>query len=154
MFATDDLMSSTSEKRIPFCTLLSFGNSQKSAGANQKSTADDPWQRCLFVLKSATLKAKNVPACCHGEESMSDLSTALSCVPHSINKPFQHLHIERPINGGPLGCKFKVDYTPDVEKECRIVLILDFDIHGFFGLGIHHKLFLTSVTFHLEISAV
>jgi hypothetical protein len=119
MFSTDDLMSSASEKHYPFSTLLSFGNGQKSAGANQESMVDDPWQRCLFVLKSATLKVKNVPACCHCEESMSDLSTTLSLVPHSINKPFQHLHIERLINSGPFGCKFKVDYTPDVEREAQ-----------------------------------
>jgi hypothetical protein len=31
-FFTNDLMSSTSEKHFPFNTLLSFGNSKKSAG--------------------------------------------------------------------------------------------------------------------------
>jgi hypothetical protein len=32
--------------------------------------------------------------------------------------------------------------------------ILDFNIRGFFGLGIHHKQFLTYLTFHLAIFAV
>jgi hypothetical protein len=36
---------------------------------------------------------------------------------------------------GPFGHKLKVDDTPDVEKVINIVLILDFDIRGFFGLG-------------------
>jgi hypothetical protein len=40
------------------------------------------------------------------------------------------------------------------KKQISIVLILDFDIRGFFGLGIHHTLFLTSLTFHLAIPAV
>jgi hypothetical protein len=44
-----------------------------------------------------------------------------------------------------------VDDTPDLEEAD---LTLDCDIRGFFGLGIHHKLFLTSVIFHLAISAV
>jgi hypothetical protein len=38
-----------------------------------------------------------------------------------------------------------------LKKQINIVLPLDFDIHGFFGRGIHHKLFLT---FHLAICAV
>jgi hypothetical protein len=44
-----------------------------------------------------------------------------SLAPHSIKKPFQHLH-----NSGPFGYKFKVDDTPDVEKadqnyfECEL----------------------------------
>jgi hypothetical protein len=37
-------------------------------------------------------------------------------VPRDISKPFQHHHVECPINGGPFGNKFKVDHTPDVEK--------------------------------------
>jgi hypothetical protein len=40
------------------------------------------------------------------------------------------------------------------KKQINIILILDFDIRGFFGLGIHYKLFLTPVAFHLAISAV
>jgi hypothetical protein len=31
---------------------------------------------------------------------------------------------------------------------------INIDINGFFGLGIRRKLFLTSLTFHLAISAV
>jgi hypothetical protein len=40
------------------------------------------------------------------------------------------------------------------KKQINIVLMLDFDIHGFFGLGIHHELFLTYLMAHLAISAV
>jgi hypothetical protein len=39
-----------------------------------------------------------------------------SLAPHSINKPFQHLHVECLSNSGPLGYEFKVGVTPDVEK--------------------------------------
>jgi hypothetical protein len=53
--------------------------------------------------------------------------------PHGISKPFQHLHIECLINSGPFRYKFKADDTPDVKKQINIVLILDFDIHAFFG---------------------
>jgi hypothetical protein len=37
------------------------------------------------------------------------------------------------------------------KKQIKIVFIFDFVIHGFFGLGIHHKLFLIPLTFHLAI---
>jgi hypothetical protein len=40
------------------------------------------------------------------------------------------------------------------KKQNNVVLILDFGIRGFFGLGIHHKQSLTSLTFYLAISAV
>jgi hypothetical protein len=39
-------------------------------------------------------------------------------------------------------------------KKINIFLILDFNIRGYSGLGIHHKLFLTSLTFRLAISVV
>jgi hypothetical protein len=87
-FFTGDLMSSASEKRFPFSTLLSFGTSQKSAGRSEENTAADPWQTCLFAAKTATLEAKDVPARCR-EESMSDLSPQLSSLePHGISKSF------------------------------------------------------------------
>jgi hypothetical protein len=60
---------------------------------------------------------------------MSDLSTTPRL---RLMASTEHLHEECLINSGP----FKVDGTPDI-------LIVDFDIRGFFGLGIHHKLFLT-----------
>jgi hypothetical protein len=49
--------------------------------------ADNPFQRCIFVLKPATLEAKNVLAHCHGEEPMSSLFTTLLalCFMASIN---------------------------------------------------------------------
>jgi hypothetical protein len=68
------------------------------------------------LLKTATLKAKNVLAHCHGEESMRDLFTTLLTCTHGINKPFQHIHIECVINSGSFGYKFEVDDTPDVKK--------------------------------------
>jgi hypothetical protein len=82
------------QKRCPFSTLLSFENSQKSAGPKSGECGDDPGQRCLFLLKTAMLKVKNGLACCRSEESMR-ISPHLSLlVPHDINKPFKHLHIE------------------------------------------------------------
>jgi hypothetical protein len=41
-----------------------------------------------------------------------------------------------------------------LKKQINIVLIMDFDIRGFFGLGIHHKLFWMSLAFNLVISVV
>jgi hypothetical protein len=41
-----------------------------------------------------------------------------------------------------------------LKNQMDIVLILDFDISGFFDLGICHKLFLTSLTFHLMTSTI
>jgi hypothetical protein len=67
-----------------------------------------------------------------------------SLAPHGINKRFQHLRVEYPINSGPFGHKFKVGDTRDVEKA---------DQH-YFDLWIHHKLFLTSLALYSEISAV
>jgi hypothetical protein len=86
-FFTDDLTSPTSEKRFSFSTLLSFETARSQMEPSQESTADDPWQRCLLLPKTAKLKAKNVLAHCRGEESMSDLSTALfSCTSrHLLN---------------------------------------------------------------------
>jgi hypothetical protein len=52
-----------------------------------------------------------------------------------MNKPFQHLHVERVINRGLFGHEFKADDAPDVEKQVNIALILDFDVCGFFTLG-------------------
>jgi hypothetical protein len=119
---------------------------------SQESTADDPWQRCLSLLKTAMLEVKNVPACC-GEESMSSCSATLF-TPHSINKPFQHLHIECLINSGPFVINSKWMIPLMSKKQIDVVFISDFDIHGFFGLGIHHKWILTSLMFHLAISGV
>jgi hypothetical protein len=70
-------MSSTSEKRFPFKTLLSFGNSKKSTGAKSGEYSGWSLAEMLFLLKTATHEAKNVLACCHGKKSMSDVSTAL-----------------------------------------------------------------------------
>lgn len=39
-------------------------------------------------------------------------------------------------------------------KKQNIVSILGSDIGGFFGLGVCHQLFLTSLMFYLAISAV
>jgi hypothetical protein len=52
-----------------------------------------------------------MPARCRDEESMSDLS---SLPPHTINKPFQQLHLECLINSGTFGQKIEVDDTADV----------------------------------------
>jgi hypothetical protein len=54
----------------------------------------------------------------------------------------------------PLGTNSKWMIPLMSKKLINIVLILDFDIRGFFGLGFHHKLFLISSTFHLATSAV
>jgi hypothetical protein len=53
---------------------------------NQEIMAYDTQWRCLYLLKTVALEAKNVLACCHGEESMSDLSkTLLPCLMASIS---------------------------------------------------------------------
>jgi hypothetical protein len=70
-----------------------------------------------------------MPARCRGEESMSDLSTT------------------------PLACATKHQYASIFlmsEKPINIVSILDCDIHGFFGLGIHHKLFFNTSNISLR----
>jgi hypothetical protein len=92
---------------------------------SQDSRADDPWKRCIFLLKTVTLEAKNTPAHCRGEESMSDLSQLSSLAPHGINKPFLHLHVECLINSGSFGYKFKVDDTSDVKKANQHCLDLE-----------------------------
>jgi hypothetical protein len=40
----------------------------KQLEPSQEGTAGGPWQGCIFLLKTATLEAKNVPARCRGEE--------------------------------------------------------------------------------------
>jgi hypothetical protein len=78
-----------------------------------------------------------------------------SLAPHGINMHFQHLHVECLINTGLFGHRFKVDDTADIEKSrSTLFWVLHFDVHGFPGLGIHHKLFLISLTFRLAISTV
>jgi hypothetical protein len=74
-------MSSASEKRFPFSTLWSLETARSQLEPSQESVADVSWQRCLYLLKTATLKVKNVLAHCCGEESMSNLSitTLLAC---------------------------------------------------------------------------
>jgi hypothetical protein len=57
---------------------------------------------------------------------------------NGISNPSQHLDIDCLINIGPIGCRMSA-------KEINVVLVLDFDTHSFFGLRIHHKLFLTSI---------
>jgi hypothetical protein len=76
------------------------------------------------VLKTVTLKAKNLPACCHGKESMSNPSTILLACTSGINKPFQNMHVECLINSGPFRYKFKVDDTPDAGKADQLYFVL------------------------------
>jgi hypothetical protein len=52
---------------------------------SQERTTDFMWQGCPFMLKTATLEVKNVPAPCHGEDTLSDITTAVLAWPHSIN---------------------------------------------------------------------
>jgi hypothetical protein len=70
-------MSSTSEKRFAFSTLLILETARSQLKPSQESTAHEPWQICSFVVKTATLAAKNVPVRCGVEGPMSDLSTTL-----------------------------------------------------------------------------
>jgi hypothetical protein len=91
---------------------------------------DDPWWRCLLLIKTVALEARNMLAHC-SEKSTSDLSLLAA---HGINKPFQQLHTECLINSSLFGYIFKVDDTPDVKKQIDIILFLDFDIHGLFDL--------------------
>jgi hypothetical protein len=89
---------------------------QMSVGWNQvrrlwRMTRD----RDAFYCQKLTLYAKNVPARCRAEESVSDVSTTLlACGSHDTSKTFQYI---------------------DMSKKINIVLILNFDIRGFFGLG-------------------
>jgi hypothetical protein len=100
---------------LSFQHTLEFWKQPEVSWSQVRAAAYDPWQRCLFLLKTVTLEAKNVPAHSRGEESMSDFFTTL-LTPHGINKPFQHMHIECLINSSPSGYKFKVDDNPDVKK--------------------------------------
>jgi hypothetical protein len=54
-------MSSAYEKRFPFSTLLSFGNSQKSAEAKLEEYGGLSKAEMPLLLKTATLEARNVP---------------------------------------------------------------------------------------------
>jgi hypothetical protein len=77
--------------------------------SDQEGMVDDPRQRWLFLLKSATLEAP-------------------SLLPSYDIKPVHHLGIECVINNGPVGYKYKVDDTPDVRKAYQHC----------FGLGLWH----------------
>jgi hypothetical protein len=68
--------------------------------------ADGPLQRCIFLLKTGTLEAKN---------ERSPQNSPRLHLTASINV-FKHLHVECLINSGPFGYEFKVDDTPDVGK--------------------------------------
>jgi hypothetical protein len=83
---------------MPFSFLETARNQLEPS---QESTAHDPWQSCLFLLKTAALKAKNVQVHCHVEDSKSNLSTTLLASPHGADKPFPHLHIECLIDSDP-----------------------------------------------------
>jgi hypothetical protein len=137
------LMTSTSEKCFIFTTLfrvLETGKSQLEP--SQESMADGPLQRCLFLLK---LKAKNELVYCHGEESMSSLhNSPLLCLLASIslfNTSIQNVWLTVVALGT------KMEDISDVGKWDQCCFIMEFDIRGLFGLGIHHKLLLTSLMF-------
>lgn len=72
----DDLMSSISKKCFPFSILHDSINSQKTTGT--KSGEYGRWSAAEmpFSPKNCDIQSK-VSACCHGEESMMDLSTVL-----------------------------------------------------------------------------
>jgi hypothetical protein len=99
------------------------------------------WRICRWSMAGMTFLAKN----CNTQSK--ECAGALPCrrmyvssfhnsllVSHNINKYFQHLHVERLLNTGPVEDKFRVDVTLDLWNEINIVLILDFDSCGFFGL--------------------
>jgi hypothetical protein len=77
---------------------------------SQDSTADGPWQRCLFLLKTATLEATNVSTRCRSLHNPPRWRLTASM------SPFKRLHVEYIINSGPFGYEFKVDDIPDVQK--------------------------------------
>jgi hypothetical protein len=62
------VMSSMSEIRFPFSTLLSFGNSQKSAGAMSGEYGVWSMAEITSLLKAATHEDKNLPDRCRTEE--------------------------------------------------------------------------------------
>jgi hypothetical protein len=58
-----------------------------------------------------------------------------SLVPYKISKPFEHLYIECLINSvAPSGTDSKWMITL-MSKKVDHHLIMDFDIHGFLGMG-------------------
>jgi hypothetical protein len=120
---------------------LSFGNNQGQLDPNQESTVDDPWPRCLFLLKTTTIEAKNVLVHCCGEESMSDLSTTfLACTSqhqYAFSTPPCRLSLLMVV---PSGTNSKWMIPLMSKKQINIVLILDFDIHSIFDLGEFFKL--------------
>jgi hypothetical protein len=111
---TDDLMFSTTEKRVPFSIHISFGNSQKSAGAK---SGDYGWWSVAempFLLKNCDTRS---------EERVCGLAwwrineRSLHNSPRlGLTVSIQHLHVECVINSGHFGYRFKVDDTADVEK--------------------------------------
>jgi hypothetical protein len=108
----------------------------------------------VFLLKTATLEAKNMPARCRDQESMSNFSTTLSACTSRHRQAFSAPPRRISDNQWHFEHKFKVDDAHYVEKTDQYYFYLDFDIRGFFGLGIHHKLFLIFLTFRLAISSV
>jgi hypothetical protein len=111
-------MSSASQKRFPLSTLFWVLETARSQlEPSPENTADGPWQKCLFLLKTATLQSE----VCVGALSWSRISERYtlqlsSLEPHGISKPFQRLQIDFLINSGPFWHKFKVDDAPDIEK--------------------------------------
>jgi hypothetical protein len=68
-FFTDDLIVLNVRETLSFQHAPEFWK-QPEVGCSQV-------RRCFFLLKTATLEAKNVSARCRGEESMRNLSTTL-----------------------------------------------------------------------------
>jgi hypothetical protein len=65
---------------------LSFGNSLKSARAKSGEYGGWPMAECTFLLKTATLEAKNILVRCRGEEiNERSLHNSFSLVPHGTN---------------------------------------------------------------------
>jgi hypothetical protein len=68
------------QKRFPFGKLLVLETARSQLEPIQESMVDDPWRRCFFLLKTATLEAKNFPAHVAVKNQMSDLFiTLLAC---------------------------------------------------------------------------
>jgi hypothetical protein len=93
--------------------------------------------RDVFFLKTSDARREE----CTGAESEQASSQQPSLLaPYGINKPLQ-LHVECVINSSPSGYTFKMNDARDVKKGDEFLLISDFDISGFYSLGMHYKLF-------------
>jgi hypothetical protein len=103
IFFTDDLMSSSPRNAFLSAHSWVLETARSHLEPSQESTADDPWQRWLFLLKLRYSNRRMFRRVVM--KNPWAISPQLSSPgPHGINKPFQHLQAEWLINSGHFGC--------------------------------------------------